>query len=95
MPFSYGGGIKSVESMIEIINAGVEKIVINTSAVESLHILEEGSKILGSQCIVVSIDVKYNGKFYEVFTHSGTKQTGLNIYDHIENVQNLGVSENC
>ena len=93
VPFAYGGGIRSVEEMIEIIKAGAEKIVLNTSAVESPNIIEEGSKILGSQCIVVSIDVKYNGSFYEVFTHSGSKKTGINIFDHIENVQKLGAGE--
>lgn len=93
VPFSYGGGISSLETMIKIIKAGAEKIVLNTSAVRSPDLIKKGSQILGSQCIVVSIDVRHNGSFYEVFTHSGKKKTGINILDHIENVQNLGAGE--
>ena len=93
VPFSYGGGIKSVNSMIEIVKSGAEKIVLNTAAVKSPNIVREGAEILGRQCIVVSIDVKYNGSFYEVFTHSGSQKTGINILDHIENVQRLGAGE--
>ena len=84
VPFSYGGGVKSVSSMIEIIKAGAEKIVLNTAAIENPFVISEGSKILGSQCIIVSMDVKYNGNFYEVFSHSGKKETGINILDHIK-----------
>lgn len=93
VPFSYGGGINSIEIMKEIIKAGAEKIVINTAAIENPNLINEGSSIFGSQCILVSIDVKHNGSFYEVYTHSGKKNTGINLIDHIKNVQAYGAGE--
>ncbi|MAN50167.1 MAG: imidazole glycerol phosphate synthase subunit HisF [Flavobacteriales bacterium] len=93
VPFTYGGGINSIEIMIQIIKAGAEKIVLNTAAVDNPELIQEGSNIFGSQCIVVSIDVKNNGNFYEVYTNSGKKNTGINIIDHIKNMQNYGAGE--
>ena len=93
VPFSYGGGINSIEIMVKIINAGAEKIVLNTASIENPQLIREGSKIFGSQCIVVSIDVRHNGDFYEVFTHSGKKATGINIIDHMKTMQNNGAGE--
>ena len=93
VPFTYGGGINSIEIMIQIIKAGAEKIVLNNAAVNNPKLIEEGSNIFGSQCIVVSIDVKKNGNFYEVYTNSGKKKTGINIIDHIKNMQNYGAGE--
>jgi len=93
VPFSYGGGIRSIESIAQIIKAGAEKIVLNTAAVENPKLIRDGSKIFGSQCIVVSIDVKHNGTFYEVYTHSGKKESGINIIEHIKNMQNNGAGE--
>ena len=92
VPFTYGGGINSIEIMIQLIKAGAEKIVLNTAAVDNPELIQEGSRIFGSQCIVVSIDVKNNGNFYEVYTNSGKKNTGINI-DHIKNMQNYGAGE--
>ena len=93
VPFSYGGGVNSVSTMVKIVKAGAEKIVLNTAAVENPSVIREGSKILGSQCIIVSIDVKFNGDFYEVFTHSGQKETGINILDHIKKMEDFGAGE--
>ena len=93
VPFSYGGGIKSIESIAQIIKAGAEKIVLNTVALENPELIREGSNIFGKQCIVVSIDVKHNGRFYEVYTHSGRKESGINIVEHIKNMQNNGAGE--
>ena len=93
VPFTYGGGINSVEIMKQIIKAGAEKIVLNTAAIKNPGLIQEGSNIFGSQCIVVSIDVKNNGNFYEVYTNSGKEKTGINIIDHIKNMQNYGAGE--
>ena len=93
VPFSYGGGISSIETIAQIIKAGAEKIVLNTVAVENPKLISEGSKIFGNQCIVVSIDVKHNGSFYEVYTHSGRKETGINVIEHIKNMQKNGAGE--
>lgn len=78
MPLSYGGGIRSVEDARTLFRAGFEKVCLNTIAMENPSIIKEFSNLFGNQSIVVSIDVKkgWLGR-YEVFTHSGTRATGL------------------
>ena len=93
VPFTYGGGIKSLNTMKEIIQAGAEKIVINTAAVETPGIISEGVQYLGSQCIVVSVDAMFNGSFYEVYTHSGNRKTGIDVIEHVRLMEDLGVGE--
>jgi len=78
MPFSVGGGIKSVEQISQIIKKGAEKVVLNTEAIENPELVKMASEISGSQSIVVSIDAKNIGdRAYEVYTHGGTRSTGL------------------
>lgn len=93
VPFGYGGGIRSIEAMHEIVQAGAEKVVINTAAVEIPSLIFEGAKRFGSQCIVVSIDAKDNGAFYEVYTRSGTQPTGLDAVQLARHVEELGAGE--
>jgi len=94
IPFAYGGGIISVEQMTEIIKNGAEKVVINTSAVENPKLITEGAKKFGNQCIIVSIDAKKKEDgSYEVYTHSGTKATGLNPLDWAKKAEELGAGE--
>ncbi|MHC1783279.1 MAG: AglZ/HisF2 family acetamidino modification protein [Anaerolineaceae bacterium] len=78
MPLGYGGGIRSLEDMKTLYNLGVEKISINSYAVENPAFIQSAADMAGSQSICVSMDVKKNfwGK-YEVFIHGGTKGTGL------------------
>ena len=61
VPFAFGGGVNSVETMRDIVQAGAEKVVINTAAVEHPELVSEGAAKFGSQCIVVSIDVMKSG----------------------------------
>ena len=70
MPLGYGGGIKDIEDIKKIFSIGIEKVVINSKALIDLNIINDASKIFGSQSIVVSIDVKKNfwGKYY-IFDH--------------------------
>jgi cyclase len=94
VPCAYGGGIKSLDDMIGIINAGAEKVVINSAAVETPKLIAEGAETLGSQCVVVSIDAKINQSgSYEVFTHCGGQPTGLNPVDWAKSVEQLGAGE--
>ena len=94
IPFAYGGGITSVEQMTEIIMNGAEKVVINTAAVENLELITKGANKFGSQCIIVSIDAKKKEDgSYEVYTHSGTKATGLNPADWAKKAEKLGAGE--
>lgn len=93
VPFAFGGGIRSVETMREIIQAGAEKIVINTAAVEIPDLISEGAKKFGSQCIVVSIDALQVDDNYEVYIRSGSKPTGLGPVEWAKNIEALGAGE--
>ncbi len=94
MPLGYGGGVRRVEDIKTILNLGVEKICINTHAVEDPSFVKAAAELAGSQAIVVSIDVKKDnvGK-YEVYTHSGQKSTGLHPVDHAVNMEKHGAGE--
>jgi len=94
MPYTYGGGIHSLEDMRRIFNLGVEKIAINSYAVESPDFIRQAAKEFGNQSIVASIDVKRKliGK-YEVFTKSGTNPTGLGPVEHAKRMEEMGAGE--
>ncbi len=94
MPFGVGGGISDVEQIREILEAGAEKVSINTSAVRNPELIREASNIFGAQSIVVSIDVRKSwlGK-YSVYIKSGSEQTGLDPVDWARKVQDLGAGE--
>src|SRR5437870_10975238 len=78
MPLTVGGGIKSVEDMHAMLRAGADKISINSSALANPELIRAGAEKFGSQCVVVSIDAKRVGPDkWEVFSHGGRKQTGL------------------
>jgi len=94
MPLAYGGGIRSIGDIEEVMRIGVEKVVINTSSVERPLFIDEASQTFGSQSIIVSIDVKKNlfGR-YRVYTHNGTKDTGLDPVEHAIDMQGRGAGE--
>lgn len=93
IPFTVGGGINSVDDIRAIIGAGADKVSINTAAVKTPQLITEGAKVFGSQCIVVAIDVKYNGEFWEVFLHGGRTATGINGLEWAKKVEELGAGE--
>ncbi len=93
VPFAFGGGVTSVAEMKQIVQSGAEKVVINTAAVETPDLIAAGTAVFGSQCIVVSIDARHNGEYWEVYTRSGTKATGLNALDWARRVEELGAGE--
>lgn len=94
MPLGYGGGIRSMDDVKTLLSMGIEKIILNTYAVENPDFVSEIAAFAGSQAVVISIDAKKNwrGK-YEVFTHSGTKGTGLNPVDFALQMQKKGAGE--
>lgn len=94
MPFTAGGGIHDVDGMWELLKAGADRVVINTAAVENPRLIQEGADRFGSQCLVVSIDVrqKKDGA-YEVYTRAGEKATGLDPVDVAVHMQELGAGE--
>ncbi len=93
VPFAYGGGIRSIESMRDIVQAGAEKVVLNTAAVETPNLISRGATRFGSQCIVVSIDAKLTGSSYEVYIRSGCEPTGLDAVEFAKRAEELGAGE--
>lgn len=94
MPLAYGGGIRNMKDVRELFCAGVEKVVVNTYAVENPEFLSEIVKEYGAQAVVVSIDAKKekNGK-YQVYTEGGTKPTGLDPVSWAMEVEKFGAGE--
>src|SRR5438552_4848927 len=82
IPLTVGGGVRKVEDVRRLLNAGADKVSMNTSAVTNPQLVYEASQKHGSQCIVVAIDAKQvaPGK-WEVFTHGGRKATGLDAFE--------------
>jgi cyclase len=95
MPLSYGGGVKSVEQVERIIGLGVEKVAMSSAAVGNPRIVAQAAKVVGSQSIVVVMDVKKTGRGakYEVWTHNASKPTGMSPVDFAKQVESLGAGE--
>ncbi|PIT92572.1 MAG: imidazole glycerol phosphate synthase subunit HisF [Candidatus Harrisonbacteria bacterium CG10_big_fil_rev_8_21_14_0_10_42_17] len=93
-PLGVGGGITSIEDMRKLNYLGVEKVVLNTMAIENPNIIKQATEIFGNQFVVVSLDVKKNkSNRYEIFTHGGTKATGLDPVKIAKQVADLGAGE--
>jgi len=94
VPITYGGGIKSIRDVHNVINSGADRISINTNAINNPEFIENIAKIYGEQCVVVSIDYKVeeNGK-KQVYKCNGKKATGLNVVDWAKKCQELGAGE--
>lgn len=95
MPICYGGGIKSIEQAQLIFSLGVEKIAISSIAIEKPSLVTEMASRVGNQSVVVVIDVKkklISGN-YEVYTHNGTKSTGIDPVNFAKKMQKLGAGE--
>lgn len=93
MPLTVGGGIRDVSTIRELLKAGADKVVLNTSIVEVPGLLKKSAEQFGRQCIVVSIDVRKINGTYEVFTHGGRKPTGLNPVELAMKVEDEGAGE--
>jgi cyclase len=93
IPLTVGGGVRKVEDVRRLLNAGADKVSINTSAVQNPQLVADAADRYGSQCIVVAIDAKQVGQEWEVFTHGGRKSTGLNAVEWARKMQSLGAGE--
>lgn len=94
MPFGVGGGICNISQIRQLLQAGAEKVSINTAAIERPELIKEASEIFGSQSITVSIDVKRNWRGnYFIYSHSGSRKTRLNPINWAEEVAFLGAGE--
>jgi imidazole glycerol-phosphate synthase subunit HisF len=93
MPLTVGGGINSVEDIRALLNAGADKISINTAAVENPALVKEASERFGSQCIVVAIDAKKVNGTWKVFTHGGRNETDKEAVAWARKVEQIGAGE--
>jgi cyclase len=93
MPLTVGGGLRSTIDMRRLLGAGADKVAINTAAVLTPGLIGEGAARFGSQCIVVAIDAMRNNDGWEVYTHSGTKPTGIDAVAWAKKVVELGAGE--
>jgi len=93
IPLTVGGGVRRVEDVRRLLNAGADKVSINTAAVHNPELVREAAGIVGCQCIVVAIDAKKNGSSWEVFTHGGRKPTGLDAVEWAKRMQQAGAGE--
>ncbi len=93
IPFTVGGGIKSVEDIKNLLLAGADKISLNSAAVNNPQLIEEAANKFGSQCVIVAVDSKkVNNDFY-VFINAGKKNTGIKVIDWVKKVEKLGAGE--
>ena len=93
IPLTVGGGIRNTEDMRRLLNAGADKVSINSAAVKSPEIVENGARKFGSQCIVVAIDAKKEDEFWQVYIHGGRKATGMDALEWARRVEELGAGE--
>lgn len=96
IPLTVGGGIRTLEDIRAMLNAGADKISINTAAVKNPGIINQAAGRFGSQCIVVAIDAKHTGATssgWEVFTHGGRNTTGIDAVAWAREVEQRGAGE--
>ncbi|BCT67253.1 imidazole glycerol phosphate synthase subunit HisF [Nitrosospira sp. NRS527] len=93
IPLTVGGGVRKVEDVRRLLNAGADKVSINTSAVQNPQLVADAANRYGSQCIVVAIDAKRVGDSWEVFTHGGRQATGMDAVEWAQKLQSLGAGE--
>ena len=93
VPLTVGGGVRSVEDINKLLNCGADKVSINTAAVQNSKIVVESSKKFGSQCIVVAIDAKKRNDSWEIFTHGGRNETGINAIEFSKQMEENGAGE--
>ncbi len=93
-PLTVGGGVRKVEDVRRLLNAGADKVSINTAAVQNPDLVRAASDKVGNQCIVVAIDAKRRARDgWEVYTHGGRKPTGLDAVDWARRMQQAGAGE--
>ena len=94
IPFTIGGGLRTVDDIRTMLRAGADKVSLNTSAVQNPKLIEEGAYAFGSQCIVVAIDARKVGDGrWEVYIHGGRTPTGLEVLEWAQKAERLGAGE--
>lgn len=93
MPLTFGGGIKNLEDISNILKSGADKVCINTAATNNLKFIKDACRVFGSQAIIVSVDYKKNKNNLDIWSNSGQIKTNLIIEDYLKNLENIGVGE--
>lgn len=94
LPLTVGGGVRTCEDMRRLLLAGADKCAVNSAAIKNPGLIREASERFGSQCIVVAIDARSNGKgSWEVYAKGGREPTGLNVVEWARKMQDLGAGE--
>jgi imidazole glycerol-phosphate synthase subunit HisF len=94
VPLTVGGGVRTVDEVRRITGAGADKVAVNAHAVARPQLISEIAEVFGNQCVVVSIDCRLEkGGHYQVYTHSGTRPTGLSAEKWAKQVETLGAGE--
>ena len=93
VPLTVGGGVRSIDDINKLLNCGADKVSINTAAVQNPKLVIESSRKFGSQCIVVAIDAKKKGNKWEVYTHGGRNETGIDAIEFAKKMENNGAGE--
>lgn len=93
IPFTVGGGIRTVEDMRAILRAGADKIAVNTAAIENPEVISEGAERFGTQCIVIAIDAKQENGRWQVYTHGGRQPRGLDAVEWAREAEARGAGE--
>lgn len=94
IPFTIGGGLRSIEDIRKVLRAGADKVSLNTAAVQNPQLIREGALAFGSQCIVVAVDARQaeSGR-WEVYIHGGRTPTGKDVIEWVKEAQELGAGE--
>ena len=93
VPLTVGGGVRSLEDIKRLLVSGADKVSINTAAVNNENLIKESSKKFGSQCIVVAIDAKKKNDKWEIYTHGGRTETGINAIAFAKKMEKNGAGE--
>ncbi len=93
MPLTVGGGLRTLEDIRKMLNAGADKVSLNTSAIINPELVSEAAAKFGNQCIVVAIDAKKDGDGWSVYTHGGRNKTNLDAVEWAKEVQRRGAGE--
>lgn len=93
IPFTVGGGIRTVDDVRVMLESGADKISVNSEAVRNPGIIDEMAMEFGSQCVVCAVDTKFNGEFWEVYVHGGRTPTGLRTIEWVKEMESRGAGE--
>ena len=98
IPFTVGGGVRSVDDFLAILGAGADKVAVNTAALDDPELVARAADRFGSQCVVVAVDARRSDSAgapsgWEVYTHGGRKPTGVDAVEWVSRVEGLGAGE--